>query len=281
MDSFVFAAVLAAAAAHAGWNAVVKGGLEPFSTTILVAVAGGLVGLVLMPVVGLPAAAAWPWVAASVVVHLFYFIGLIGAYRAGDMGQVYPLARGAAPLMTATISTTWLAEPLGLVGWCGLVLLVGGVFLLSLRGGGDLARLDRRAVGWALFTSVTICAYSIVDGVGARTAGNANAYSAALFAGIGLMMAVYALVMQGPASLAAMLPFWRRGAIGGTLQAISYSVAIWAMTVAPIAIVAALRETSVLFGALFAVVLLKEPLRRARIGAALMIVAGLVLMRLA
>jgi drug/metabolite transporter (DMT)-like permease len=281
MDSFVFAAVMAAAAAHAGWNAVVKGGLEPFSTTILIAVAGGLVGLVLMPVLGLPAAAAWPWVMASVIIHLFYFIGLIGAYRAGDMGQVYPLARGAAPLMTATISTTWLAEPLSLTGWCGLVLLVGGVVLLSVRGGGDLARLDRRAVGWALFTAVTICAYSIVDGVGARTAGNPNAYSAALFAGIGLVMAIYALVMQGPASLAAMLPFWRRGAIGGTLQAISYSVAIWAMTVAPIAIVAALRETSVLFGALLAVVLLKEPLRRARIGAALMIVAGLVLMRLA
>lgn len=281
MDSFVFAAVLAAAAAHAGWNAVIKRGLEPFATTILISIGAGLVAFALLPAVGLPAPAGRPWVIASVVIHLFYTIGLIGAYRAGDMGQVYPLARGAAPMMTAMISTTWIDEPLGLIGWLGLLLLVGGVFLLSLRGGGDFARLDRRAVGYALFTAVTICAYSVVDGVGARAAGNANAYALALFAGLGVTMAVYALVVRGPKSFVAMAPFWRRGAFGGTLQIISYSVAIWAMTVAPIAVVAALRETSVLFGAVIAVVILKEPLRAARIVAALMIVAGLVLMRLA
>ena len=281
MDSFVFAAVLCAAAAHAGWNAVIKRGLEPFSTTILISLAAGVVAFALMPFVGLPAPASWPWVVASVLIHLLYFIGLIGAYQAGDMGQVYPLARGAAPLMTAMISTTWLAEPLGRTGWCGLLLLVAGVFLLSLRGGGDLARLDRRAVGYALFTAVTICAYSVVDGVGARAAGDANAYSVALFAGIGVVMAAYALVVRGGKSFLAMAPFWRRGAAGGALQFASYGVAIWAMTVAPIAVVAALRETSVLFGALIAVVILKEPLYAARIAAAAMIVVGLVLMRLA
>jgi drug/metabolite transporter (DMT)-like permease len=281
MDSFVFAAVLCAAAAHAGWNAVIKRGTEPFATTILIAIGASLVSLPLMPFVGLPAPASWPWVVASAVIHLFYFIGLIGAYRAGDMGQVYPLARGAAPLMTAMISTTWLAEPLGLVGWGGLALLVAGVFLLSLRGGGALARLDRRAVGYALFTAVTICAYTIVDGVGARAAGDAVAYSVAVFAGIALVLAAYALVVAGPSSFAAMARSWRLGAVGGALQSGSYGVAIWAMTVAPIAVVAALRETSVLFGALIAVVVLKEPLRAARIAAAVMIVAGLVLMRLA
>jgi drug/metabolite transporter (DMT)-like permease len=281
MDSFVFSAVLIAAAAHAGWNAVVKQGLEPFAMTVLVAVAAGVISLALIPVVGLPAVASWPWVAASVGIHLFYFIGLIGAYRAGDMGQVYPLARGAAPIMTAMISTTWLAEPLGLVGWCGLVTLVAGVMLLSLRGGGTLARLDRRAVGYALFTAVTICAYSIVDGVGARTAGNASAYAVTLFAGIGIVMAVYAWALRGREVFAAMAPFWRRGIGGGAMQIVSYWIAIWAMTVAPIAMVAALRETSVLFGALIAVVILKEPLRAARVVAALMIVAGLAAMRLA
>ena len=281
MDSFVFAAVLVAAAAHAGWNAVIKRGLEPFAMTVLLAVGAGMASLALIPVVGLPAAASWPWVAGSVTIHLFYFIGLIGAYRAGDMGQVYPLARGAAPIMTAMISTTWLAEPLGLVGWCGLVMLVAGVMLLSLRGGSDLVRLDRRAIGYALFTAVTICAYSIVDGVGARTAGNASAYAVTLFAGIGIVMAAYAMVLRGPQVFVAMAPFWRRGVGGGAMQMISYWIAIWAMTVAPIALVAALRETSVLFGALIAVVILKEPLRAARVVAALMIVAGLAAMRLA
>jgi drug/metabolite transporter (DMT)-like permease len=280
MDSFVFAAVLAAAAAHAGWNAVIKGGLEPFAMMVLITLGAGIASLVLMGIVGLPAVASWPWVATSVLVHFFYSIGLIGAYRAGDMGQVYPLARGAAPVMTAMISTTWLAEPLGLVGWCGLLLLVAGVVLLSLRGGGR-ARLDRRAVGYALFTSLTICAYSIVDGVGARTAGNASAYAVMLFAGIGIVMAVYAWVVRGPEVFAVMAPFWRRGLGGGAMQMVSYWIAIWAMTVAPIAVVAALRETSVLFGALIAVVLLKEPLRAARVVAALMIVAGLAAMRLA
>jgi drug/metabolite transporter (DMT)-like permease len=281
MDSFVFAAVLVAAAAHAGWNAVIKRGLEPFTMTVLLAVGAGVASLVLIPVVGLPAAASWPWVAGSVTIHLFYFIGLIGAYRAGDMGLVYPLARGAAPIMTAMISTTWLAEPLGFVGWGGLVTLVAGVMLLSLRGGGDLVRLDRRAIGYALFTAVTICAYSIVDGVGARTAGNASAYAVTLFAGIGIVMAAYAMVLRGPQVFVAMVPFWRRGVGGGAMQMVSYWIAIWAMTVAPIALVAALRETSVLFGALIAVVILKEPLRAARVVAALMIVAGLAAMRLA
>jgi drug/metabolite transporter (DMT)-like permease len=281
MDSYVFVAVLAAAAAHAGWNAVIKHGLEPFTAAVLVALGAGLVSLPLLPFVGLPAPAAWPWVIASVAIHLFYFTGLIGAYRAGDMGQVYPLARGSAPIMTAAISTTWLGEPLGPIGWCGLVLLVGGVFLLSLRGGGDLARPDRRAVGCALFTAVTICAYSIVDGVGARTAGNAAAYTLLLFVGIALMMLAYTLLTHGPNMLAAAAPNWRRGLTGGSLQVVSYGVAIWAMTVAPIAVVAALRETSVLFGALIAVVILKEPLRPARIVAALMIVSGLMAIRLA
>ena len=280
MENFVFTAVLCAAAAHAGWNAVIKRGLEPFTTTIMISLAAGVVALALLPFTGLPAAAAWPWVIASVVIHLGYFIGLIGAYQAGDMGQVYPIARGAAPLMTATVTTTWLGEPLGLVGWAGLLLLVGGVFLLSLRGGSALERLNRHAVGFALFTAVTVCAYSVVDGIGARASLNASGYSVALFAGIAVVMTAYAVLRRGTKVFDAMAPLWAKGAIGGSLQLGSYWVAIWAMTLAPIAVVAALRETSVLFGALIAIVVLKEPLRASRVVAAVMIVAGLVLIRL-
>jgi drug/metabolite transporter (DMT)-like permease len=152
--------------------------------------------------------------------------------------------------------------------------------LLSLRGGRDLARLDTKAVGFALFTAVTICAYSVVDGVGARHAGSANAYSALLFVGIGPVMVVYALARRGRDVIAAMGRHWGLGLAGGTLQLGSYGIAIWAMTVAPIAIVAALRETSVLFGAAIAIVFLKEPLRAGRVAAALMIVVGLTLIRL-
>ena len=280
MEPLVFVAVLFAAACHAGWNATIKRGLDPLATTVLISIGAAIVAAVFLPVVGLPAGAAWPWCGASVLIHLVYFAALIESYRAGDMGQVYPIARGSAPLMTAIATTAFIGERLGLLGWSGILLLVAGVMLLSLRGGRDLARLDKKAVGFALFTAVTICAYSVVDGVGARHAGNPNSYSAALFVGTGPVMLAYALARRGGDVIAEMGRQWRLGLAGGTLQLGSYGIAIWAMTVAPIAIVAALRETSVLFGAVIAVTFLKEPLRAGRVVAALMIVAGLTLIRL-
>src|SRR5262245_9417989 len=204
MDSFVFAAVLFAAAAHAGWNATIKRGLDPLATTVLISIGAALVSAAFLPVTGLPAVAAWPWVIASVLIHLFYFAALIESYRAGDMGQVYPIARGAAPLMTATVTTALLGERLGFLGSRAIILLVAGVFAISLRGGRDLARLDRRAIGFALLTAVAVCAYSVVDGIGARRAGSANAYSLALFVGIGPVMLAYALMRCGPPVIAAM-----------------------------------------------------------------------------
>ena len=280
MDSFVFAAVLFAAACHAAWNATIKRGLDPLATTVVISVGAALVAAAMLPLVGFPAAASWPWCAASVLIHLFYFAALIESYRAGDLGQVYPIARGSAPLMTAAATTVFVGERLGILGWFGIILLVAGVLLLSLRGGRDLARLDRKAVGFALFTAVTICAYSVVDGVGARLAGSANAYTVALFVGIAPVMVIYALARRGAAATLAIGRHWGLGLAGGTLQLGSYGIAIWAMTVAPIAIVAALRETSVLFGAAIAVIFLKEPLRASRIVAAVMIIAGLALIRL-
>ena len=280
MDALVFTAVLFAAACHAGWNAVIKRGLDPLVTTALISVGAAAVGLAMLPFVGLPASTAWPWAIASVLIHLIYFAALIESYRAGDMSQVYPIARGSAPLMTAVATSGLVGEHLGAFGWGGITLLAAGVLLISLRGGRDVARLDRRAVGFALFTAVTICAYSVVDGVGARIAGNAHAYSAMLFVLDGAMMALFALMRNGPGVVPDMLRYWKPGFIGGTLSLAAYWIAIWAMTVAPIALVAALRETSVLFGAAIAVVILKEPLRGARIVAAMMIVCGLALIRL-
>ena len=280
MDALVFAAVLFAAACHAGWNTSIKRELDPLATTVAISLGAALVSLLGLPAVGLPARSAWPWVLASIAIHLVYFAALIESYRTGDMGQVYPIARGAAPLMTATVTTVFVGEQLGLVGWLGIVLLAAGVLLLSLRGGRDLAKLNSRAVCFALCTAVTVCAYSVVDGVGARLAGSANAYSAALFVGIGPVMAAYALIRGGISALGDTKRLWLTGLAGGVLQLGSYGIAIWAMTLAPIAIVAALRETSVLFGALIAVIVLKEPLRPGRMAAAFLIVGGLALVRL-
>jgi len=280
MENTVFLAVLFAAACHAGWNALIKVGLDPLSTTTLISIGSGVVALVIVPFVGGPAWAAWPWLVTSIAVHLVYFAALIESYRTGDLGQVYPIARGSAPLMTATATTIFVGEKLSIIGWTGILALVVGVLLLSARGGRDLAEIDRRAVGFALFTALTICAYSVIDGIGARLAGNPNGYSLWLFIGIAVVMVPYALYRDGPDVLPAMQRFWRRGFVGGALQLLSYGIAIWAMTVAPIAVVATLRETSVLFGAVIAVVVLKEPLRLVRIIAACLIVAGLILIRL-
>ena len=114
MDSFVFVAVLFAALCHAGWNALIKVGLDPLSSTTLISVGAGIVGLVALPFVGVPSLASWPWLFASVVIHLFYFAALIESYRTGDLGQVYPIARGSAPLMTAVVATILIGEHLSI-----------------------------------------------------------------------------------------------------------------------------------------------------------------------
>ena len=280
MDPFVFGSVLVAAACHASWNALIKIRLDPFLAIVLIAALAGIVSLPLLFFVPVPPLAAWPWLIASVITHVGYYIGLAGAYRSGDMGQVYPIARGTAPLMTAAGGALLVGENFSLVGWAGIVGLTSGVFLLSLRASGDLAHLNRRAVGFALFTAVTICCYSLVDGIGARTAGNAHGYALWLFVIDGAFITGIAVAWRGTESIPQMARFWKSGLIGGVLSLVAYWIVIWAMTVAPIALVAALRETSVLFGAAIAVVFLKEPLRLLRIAAAVLIVIGITLIRL-
>jgi drug/metabolite transporter (DMT)-like permease len=280
LENAVFLAVLFAALCHAGWNALIKVGLDPLSTTTLISLGSGLVAVVALPLVGMPAVAAWPWIIASTVIHLFYFAALVEAYRAGDLGQVYPIARGSAPLMTATASAFFVGERLSLLSWSGIVLLAAGVLLLSARGSRELTHVDKRAVGFALLTALTICAYSVVDGIGARASLNPQSYVMWLFVGIALVLPPYALWRDGRKMIPAMQRYWLRGLTGGALQVIAYGVVLWAMTLAPIAIVASLRETSVLFGAILAVTVLKEPLRAIRIVAALLILCGLVLLRL-
>ena len=166
MENFVFLAVLGAALCHAGWNALIKVGLDPLSTTTLIGVGSGAVALLTLPFFGNPAWACVPWLIASVIIHLGYFAFLIEAYRAGDLGQVYPIARGSAPLMTATATTFLVGEQLTPIGWGGILALVAGVFLLSARGGRELAKIDGRAVGFALLTALSICAYTVIDGIG-------------------------------------------------------------------------------------------------------------------
>lgn len=280
MESLVFVAVLFAAACHAGWNALIKVGLDPLVTTTLIGVGAAAVSVIFLPLAGMPAPPAWPWLTASAIIHLLYFAALIESYRAGDLGQVYPIARGSAPLMTAIVSVAFVGEHLSPRGWTGIVTLAAGVLLLSAHGGRDMMQLDRRSVGYALLTALAICAYSVTDGIGARVSRNSQSYALWLFVANAVVLVPYALWRDWKSVNAAVHRFWLRGLAGGALQALSYGIALWAMTLAPIAIVASLRETSVLFGTIIATLLLKEPLRMARIAAAVLIVCGIVLIRL-
>jgi drug/metabolite transporter (DMT)-like permease len=280
MELHVFIAVLAAAAFHAGWNALLKLNAEPFVSTSLLATASGLVALPVVVVVGLPSAVAWPYILASVAIHIVYYLSLAHAYRFGDLGQVYPIARGTAPLMTAAVASIWFGEGLGPAGWAGVVVLAAGILLLAFRGGKGLKPFDHRSVGFALLNALTITSYTLVDGFGARASGAPLQYAVWLFLLSGAVMGAYGFARIGWRLSGDFVARWRLTLGGAALSTAAYAIAIWAMTVAPIALVAALRETSVLFAALLATVLLREPVLPTRILAAFVVLVGMVLLRL-
>jgi drug/metabolite transporter (DMT)-like permease len=278
MELPVFLAVLAAAACHAGWNALLKLRLEPLLALSLIAAASGLVAVVLLPFCGLPAPGAWIYIAASLAIHLVYYVSLGEAYRTGELSQVYPIARGAAPLITALGAWAWLGEALSVTAWAGICVLASGILILSIRDG--VKRFDVRATGFALITACSISAYTLADGIGAREGGTTFAYIVWLFVLDGLMMLFFGLAVFRGAFVRELRVSWHLILAGGALSATAYAIAIWAMTQAPIAMVAALRETSVLFAAALGVIFLREPLKLSRIIAACLVLAGMLLLRL-
>ena len=280
MDTFVFFVVLAAAVFHAGWNALLKVKLEPLTTISLISVACGVVVVPAVFFVGLPELAAWPYIGMSLALHLVYYIALAEAYRFGDLSQVYPIARGTAPLITALGGSFWLGEPLGLTGWLGVILLGAGIMTLSLRRrGAGIDSFHGRSVGFALLTALTIAAYTLVDGTGGRIGPSPAAYIVWLFLLDGLMMGIFGMIRMPGAMIQGAKSSWPLVLAGGALSTAAYAIAIWAMTVAPIALVAALRETSVLFAALIGIVFLREPVYALRIVAGCVVLAGIVLLR--
>jgi drug/metabolite transporter (DMT)-like permease len=275
----VFLAVLAAALMHAGWNAIIKVRLDRFLSISLMGLAMGSISLALLPFVEVPQGITWLWILASAALHTGYKLFLIRAYEAGDLGQVYPLARGAAPLLTALAGFLLLDDVLTPLMTAGIVVLSLGIGVMSLRGGRTLAALDRHAVASALATSLFIAGYTLTDGVGARGAHSASSYAVWMFLIDGFWMASFCLMLKGPGAFFTMAREWKSGLVTGGLSFAAYWIVIWAMTKAPIAAVAALREVSILFAVAISVVLLKERLTGWRTAAALLIVAGVVALR--
>lgn len=273
-------AVLAAALLHASWNALIKSGRDPVLDTALVALAGTGVALPFATVVPPPEPAAWPYLATSVAVHLGYYAAVAGAYRAGDLSHGYPIMRGAAPLLVALVTWLWIGERLSAQAWSGILLICIGVLSLALvkdrRGRGA----SGTATAWALGCAAIIAIYTLADGAGVRVAGGAERYVVWLFLFMGLPFGLLVLAWK-PAALASHArAHWARGLAGATLSALSYGIALWAMTRAPVAVVAALRETSVIFAALIGALLLKEGRLGRRLVGAAIVLAGLVALKL-
>jgi len=280
----IVAAVLFGALLHASWNALIKSGADQALDTALIHLIGCAIGAALVLWVGLPRREALPWLAASAVIHIGYYVTLVGAYKHGELGFAYPLMRGTAPLLVALASGRLIGEHVPLGVWLGVAAISGGVLAIGLTRSALGTGSRRHALGYALANAAIIASYTIVDGIGVRASGNALQYIALLSLVDGLPY--FAIVVwQRRAALGPVLAYmrvrWPIALLGSCASLGAYGIALWAMTRAPVASVAALRETSVLFAALIGVVLLKERFRLQRAVGTGAIVAGVMALRLA
>ena len=273
----IVAAVLAGALLHAAWNALVKSSSNKSLDTALIHLLGSVVAIPLVAVLGWPPAPAWPFIFASLVIHIAYYTALSGAYRHGDLGLTYPLMRGTAPLLVALSASFTLGETLTPMAWAGVLGISIGVLTLGLS---QHAFDAPKAVWFALANAVIIALYTVADGLGVRASGNAMQYVATLFLLDGWPFALIVFLRQRAAVLPYVRQRWPLALAGAVASMGSYGVALWAMTRAPVATVAALRETSVLFAVLLGVWFLKEVFTTRRLIGTAVILAGVMALRL-
>ena len=278
MDLTIFLAVLFAAALHATWNALVKGNSDKIMGMTAVVLGHAPFALLAMPFVPLPAMASWPYLAAGVALHLGYQLFLMFSYRIGDLTQVYPIARGSAPLIVAGVSITFLGVQLSSSSLVAIAIIGCGIMsLVFVRNSDGLA--NPRAAAMALATGCFIASYSLCDGLGARQAGTAVGY----YAWLTLFNAVlFALIIRvtKPGTLSQLPSRGRMIAlIGGGASFLAYAIVTWAFTMAPIALVTALRETSIVFAFIIGVVFLKEPLNLAKVASTMATLLGVAILK--
>jgi drug/metabolite transporter (DMT)-like permease len=275
----VVVAVLLSAVLHASWNAMLKGGRDRLVVMVLLDLTGLVLALLLLPLASPPAPASWGLLALSVVLHTGYRVLLLQSYRVGDLNQVYPLARGTAPLLVAGFAALVLGERLAPLQLAGLVGVCGGLALL-LETGRTVPR-GRPMVGFALATGVAIAAYTVADGLGVRRSGSDLGYVVWLFLAGGLPIPLYALAVHGRGLVPRAREQLGVGVAAGALALAGYGLVLWAQRRGQLAVVAALRESSVLAAALIGTVVFHEGFGRRRVLASGCIVAGIVLLELA
>ena len=272
--------VLVAALLHASWNALVKSSPDKFLDMVTIILVPGVLAFITLPFLPLPERASWPWLATSVAIHALYYVAVVGVYRHGDLSHVYPLMRGCAPVLVALASLGGLVDRLSANMWMGVLLISIGIIAPALIGRGGLG-VPRKSTQIAAANAVIIASYTLVDGVGTRLSGNAISYGQWLFFLDAVPFTIFALAWRGREEVGGYLrKRWAMGLIGGSMSMASYLIVLWAMTKAPVAAVAALRETSVVFAAFIGCYMLREGLGALRIAGAGLVLAGVVALRL-
>ena len=269
--------VLFGALLHATWNAIIKAGVDKSLDAALVSAGGAVSALPFLAFLPLPNAAAWPFIGCSAILQFAYFQLVAGAYRAGDIGLVYPLMRGCAPLLIAATSSFVLGETLTGGALIGTMTICAGILTLAF----EARHGSRYAIMLALINACVIATYTYVDGIGARLSGNAISYTLWMSLLPPVLLFAWAISRRGARVVAIHVRVhWWRGLIGGAGSIASYGFALWAMTKAPVATVAALRETSILFALIISVLVLKERASPWRYLAGVIIAAGGLILKL-
>ena len=276
MSVAVFAIILLGAALHATWNAVVKGGGDKLLTTCMITTFASLIALAVIPFLELPARESWPFIGASVILQVLYFVLVAATYRIADMSQTYPIMRGTAPLLVAASSVFLLSESLSPFAWAGIAVISLGILSMAVAPSSG----HKKGLILALINAGVIAGYTLIDGLGVRKSGAPAAYTLWIFLLTGIPLAAWVLTTRRDEFCRYLVHHWRPGIVGGVGTIASYGLALWAMTAAPIATVSALRETSILFGVVISALILKEHLTRVRIVAACIIAAGAMVLRL-
>ncbi|VUC69185.1 integral membrane protein [Raoultella terrigena] len=272
----VFCILLFAALLHASWNAIVKASGDKMYAAISVSGSAAVIALLLLPFAPQPTLASAPYLLLSSALQVVYTVLVAKTYQVSDMSQTYPLMRGTAPLLVAIVSVVFLGDRLSPLAWSGIGVICLAILAMAYNGRAS----SRRGVVLALINACFIAGYTLVDGTGVRLSGSALGFTLWSFLMNGSCLLGWATIARRHEVSRYLRQHWHKGLLGGISTMGSYGLALWAMTQAPLAVVAALRETSILFGALIAFVLLKERVIPLRIAAACGIAAGAILLRL-
>ncbi|RFB67972.1 MULTISPECIES: DMT family transporter [unclassified Herbaspirillum] len=273
MPFHIIALILFAALLHASWNALLRGGADRLWSMTVMCLAVALASVVIAVFLAPPAQASWMYAVLSAVLHVGYNLFLVRSYRAGDLGQTYPISRGSSPLLITIAASAFAGERVEMSALLGIALVAGGIISLAFNG----RKLAVPSLPYALGTGCFIAAYSVVDGIGVRLSGAPMAYTVWMCALWGVLMPAVYIGLRGAGNLFTLRPGFATASIGGLVSLLAYGIVIYAMSGAPMGAVSALRETSVLFAALIGYFFLGETLTVRKMLACAVIAAGTII----